>query len=340
MVKIIKCPGCGANMQYNAQKQKMYCDFCETELPVEDVEEIKSENKNESKSGDFKSYKCPSCGAELLTDEYTSATFCNFCGNSSLIEDRLLGELMPAQLIPFKINKQEAMNIFKNWTKKGLFTPKGFRKQSTIEKISGIYVPFWLYDYHSRAKINANCTRVRREVIGNTEYIHTDNFKVTRDIDTEYLKVPADASIKMPDDVMDKIEPFDYKEMIDFDMPYLSGFLAEKYNYSSEELAQRVETRVDDYICKAVKDTIQGYSTINVINQDTWQNRKCAKYTLFPVWLLNYRYMSKDYMFAINGQTGRIVGALPLSKGRAISWFAGVSIVSFAILMIIGGIFG
>lgn len=344
MVQVIKCPSCGANMRFDAERQKMHCEYCDREIDVQDIgdgsDDQEEEEEDSGGTADFKIYTCPNCGAELLTDEHTIATFCNFCGDSSLIEDRVQGELMPAQLIPFKISKEEAKDIYKAWTKKGLLTPGDFKKASTIEKISGVYVPFWLYDYHSRAKLTAVCTRVRREVHGDVEYIHTDNFRVVRDIHADYLKVPADASKKMPDDIMDKLEPFHYGDMQGFEVPYLSGYLAEKYNYTSEELASRIETRVNEYIYKAARDTINAYSTVNIVDRDTRLQRKNAKYTLFPVWMLNYRYKGKDYIIAINGQTKKIVGSLPISKQRAAGWFFGITIVGSAVLLLLGGIFG
>lgn len=353
MVQNIQCPNCGANMHFNSEKQNMHCDYCGTELSVEEVsgeerekereeekEEAKEKTEQKKPEGNFKVYKCPSCGAELLTDEYTAATFCNFCGNSSLIEDRLTGELMPEQVIPFKISKEKAKEIYKKWTKKGLLTPKSFARQSTIEKIGGIYVPFWLYDYHSRAKLTAACTRVRREVHGNTEYIHTDNFRVVRDVDTEYLKVPADASKKMPDDIMDKLEPFHYTDMTGFEMPYLSGYSAERYNYSSSEISPRVEARINDYIYSLARDSISGYSTVAVTDQDIHHRNEDAKYTLFPVWMLSYKFNNQNYIIAINGQTGKIVGSLPISKKRSAAWFFGITIVLSIIFYIIGRLFG
>ena len=43
-----------------------------------------------------------------------------------------------------------------------------------------------------------------------------------------YEKVPVDGSTKFDDDTMDSIEPFNYNELKQFNMSYLSGFLSEK----------------------------------------------------------------------------------------------------------------
>lgn len=348
MIVAYKCPNCGSSMEFNSEKQLMHCDHCGTEKLIEEMEALELEEEqniyNQEEHADdfgrhdesFKRYKCPSCSAEILTDEHTAATFCSFCGNPSLMEDRLSGEKTPALLIPFKISKEEAVEIYRKWCKKGPLTPTEFLAQSTIEKITGMYVPFWMYDYNANALINAHATRVRRNRRGNTEYIHTDHFNVYRNVSADYAKVPADASSKMPDDVMDKLEPFNYSELKEFDMPYLSGFFAEKYNFTSEELAPRIEKRIKDYIRNEARATIQGYATTSITSERLNLRRKHAKYVLFPVWILNYRYKEKAYLFAINGQSGKMVGDSPISVGKGFSWFGGIAAVLFLILFVIG----
>ncbi len=354
MVRNYKCPGCGAAMEFDSVSQKMHCSHCDTFLSVEELDalyENTDQNQSESlhTSGEFKDranqenfqvYKCPSCGAEVLCDEHTAATFCSFCGNPSIIKDRVEGVKTPDAIIPFKISKEQAVEMYKSWTKKGLFTPSEFRSRAVIEKITGIYVPFWIYDYDAEAAITAHCTRVHTERHGDTEYVHTDNFRVTRDVQADYRKIPADASEKMPDDVMDLMEPFNYNEMTKFEMPYLSGFYAEKYNYGRDELAPRVEKRVGDYITSAARSTIVGYSSINIIDSRTHLKRNDAHYTMFPVWVLNYRYRDKDYNFTLNGQTGKIVGLLPVSKAKAFGFFAVTTAILFGVFTLIGGLLG
>lgn len=347
MIQTYECPGCGAPMQFDSEKQKMVCDHCGTTCTVEELDDIQSCGANKQdeitgsfgepeQTGEFKVYKCPSCGAEILTDENTSATFCGFCGRPSLIEDRLTGASMPSSVIPFKINREKAREIYSSWAKKGMLTPSEFNKTSTIEKITGMYVPFWLYDYKARMQLSANATKVRHERRGDYQYTYTDHFIVTRDVEADYDKVPADASEKMPDDVMDKLEPFKYGDMTKFEMPYLSGYYSEKYQYSADDLCNRIESRIKGFIKEAAMNTIKGYSSVSVNNTNSVFNRLGAEYALMPVWVLNCRYNNKDYLFTLNGQTGKIVADRPVSKARAAVWFAGITAVMFVILYIIG----
>ena len=237
MPTIYKCPGCGAAMEFDSTTQKLGCPSCGMQIDVREYEEKYSQNSTQGEyDKEMKMYHCNTCGAELVADEYTSATFCSFCGNPTLVEDRLKGEFKPSTIIPFKINKDKAVEIYKNWCKKGPLTPSALSRNSTIEKISGLYVPYWLYDYSAQTDMHANAERVRTTRKGDTEYIYTDHFQVFRNISAKFEKIPADASEKMPDDAMDKLEPFNYNELTAFSMPYLSGYLSERYNYTADQI--------------------------------------------------------------------------------------------------------
>jgi len=332
MVLVYKCPGCGSNMVFDSEKQQLVCPHCNT---VRSVEEMDADVKKDTEdSMEVKTYKCPTCGAELVTDQNTTATFCNYCGNSTLIEDRIT-LVKPAAIIPFTVSKEEAKDGYLKWCKKGLLTPKSFTSQSTIEKLTGIYVPFWIYDYDTEVSLRAECTRVRVERHGDTELTHTDHFDVYREVKTTYNRVPVDASEKMEDNIMDKLEPFNYESLKPFSMPYLSGFLSEKYNFTSDEMKERVENRISDYAKTAARNTISGYATTSVIYENVRLMNKKAQYILLPVWILNYRYLGKNYTFAMNGQTNKVVGSLPISRGKVAGWFTGVAIATFTIVHIV-----
>lgn len=348
MVETYKCPSCGAPIEFDGQAGKLVCQYCDTEVDVFTMnrehdlykEDIVDETPVEKEYSDFDGYKCQNCGAEIMTDEYTSATFCSFCGSPAMIKGRLEGALKPKMVIPFKIKKEGAVEAYRKWAGKGAFTPSGFRKQSTIEKITGIYVPFWLYDYSADAHMQAHCTKKRSNRSGDTIYEHTDHFNVGRHVAAEFDKIPADASEKMDDRTMDLLEPYNYGELTEFQMPYLSGYQSEKFTYDSAELAPRAEARVKAYIYDEARMTISGYSNVNVTSSNVSMRRKNAMYTLMPVWILNYGYNGKMYTFAMNGQTGKVVGKLPKSVGKIAAWFGGIFAGTFAILMVLGGLFG
>lgn len=350
------CPSCGSVMVFNSDTQKMVCPHCENSMTVAELnhyydsiegngqpeieDNVSEEFQEEYSTGDLKVYRCKGCGAEVLTDDNTAATFCSFCGRPSLMEDRLTGALLPKYVIPFKIDREEAVNMYTAWAKRGPLTPSVLHSKATIDKITGIYVPFWLYDYNAEMYMEAECTKVRSEIRGDYKYVYTDHYLVKRDMETEYVKIPADASKKMPDDIMDKLEPFTYSQLADFDMMYLSGYYAEKYDYDSEQMAPRAERRVKSYIYDLTRESITGYSTVNVIKQNSKLKRRSAKYVMLPVWMVNYTYQGVSRMFTLNGQTGKIVADRPISKKKMAAWFGSITTVAFTILFLVGRFLG
>ena len=198
-----------------------------------------------------------------------------------------------------------------------------------------MYVPFWLYDVAGTGEADFTATKVRTYTRGNYIYTETKYYHVYRRVHLAYSKVPADASEKMSDKLMDKLEPFDYNQLNDFQMPYLAGYLAEKYDYDEKQLLPRVMNRVNGYAEQYLRSTISGYSTVHYNRKNINMNMVNAHYTMLPVWMVCYDYKDNEHMFLMNGQTGKIVGKPPLSKQKIAAWFAGISAGTFAILRLL-----
>ena len=341
MILQYKCPNCGADMTFDAETGFLLCDSCENvmnveEYPIEDFDQFE-ETTSSTLFGDNEAtqYMCKNCGAVLITDADTSATTCSFCGAPMILSDRLSGQMAPAKVIPFKISKEEAQKAFRKWCKNGLLTPKGFMSAERIKSITGMYVPFWLYDLNGQGEAEADCKKVRTYSSGDYIYTETKYYHVYRKVDLDFLKIPADASKKMDDELMDLLEPFDYSELKDFKTPYLAGYLAEKYNYTDKDLLQRVKTRVNHYVEDYIRSTIYGYSTTQFTRKWIDVKQRNAFYTLLPVWMICYDYENSEHIFAMNGQTGKVVGKPPISKGKVTAWFLGITSVIFTILQLL-----
>jgi uncharacterized Zn finger protein (UPF0148 family) len=299
-----------------------------------------SSNHSTFRENEAHEYHCNNCGAVLITEANTSATTCSFCGAGVVLSDRLTGNLAPAKVVPFTISKEQAQEAFKKWCKKGRLTPSDFMTADRIKNITGLYVPFWLYDMNGRGEVEATCTRVRTYSDANWIYTETKYYNVYRKVDLNYSRIPCDASRKMEDGMMDKLEPYQYNNLKDFNMPYLSGYIAEKYDFTDEDMLPRIRQRVGSYVDNYISSTINGYSSVMYHRKDINTRKRQADYTLLPVWMVCYDYKKAEHIFAMNGQTGKIVGKPPLSKAKIFGWFTGVTTGCFILFQIITRIGG
>lgn len=330
MIIQYKCPSCGSNMSFDSESGDLSCQSCGRHENIENYpEELKTASFSEDEANE---YHCENCGAVLLTLAETAATSCSFCGAGVVIADRISGHLAPHKVIPFTICKEEAEEAFRKWCRKGLLTPKGFMTADRIKSITGMYIPFWLFDLNSKVQVNAECTKVREYTQGDYIYTETNYYDVYRDINLEYVKVPVDASEKMDDELMDKLEPFPYDQLKDFKTPYLAGYIAEKYNYTDKELLPRAEDKISEYIESYISSTLLGYHSVRYTNKQIHTRNVNSDYVLLPVWMVSYDYNNSIYTFAMNGQTGKIVGKPPLSMGKIASWFGGIAAGTFIAL--------
>lgn len=316
-----KCPGCGANIKFNPITQRWDCEYCGSSYNIEEFEKIqakeaKKETDNEKINID--EYNCPNCGAVVITDENTVATHCIYCGNTTIIKNRLQGEFKPDKIIPFKTQKQDAINAFQKFVEKKWFAPKEFHNKENIEKISGVYIPFWLYDCSSEGNITANATKVRHWTSGSYSYTDTDTYRCIREGNVEFIDLPVDGSTKFDDNIMDSIEPYDYKEFTKFNRSYLSGFLAEKYDLDNNEVYSRAEERMKNTLINNLKTSIHGYTSVVVTDSNVNIDKGQIEYALLPVWMMNIKYKDKMYTFAMNGQTSKMVGNVPIEPKKLI----------------------
>ncbi|WP_159883260.1 TFIIB-type zinc ribbon-containing protein [Paenibacillus puerhi] len=333
-----KCPNCGSSMVFDSATGMLSCHSCGRNDNIEQLPDPLT--RNTFSEDEAKEYHCTSCGAVLITEAETTATVCSFCGSGIVLGDRLTGKLAPAKVIPFSIGKQEAMRAFKKWCKNGRLTPNGFMTADRVKSITGMYVPFWLYGLNNRIEVQAQATKVRVYTQGDYQITETQHFKVYRKINLNYAKVPIDASEKMNDELMDKLEPFPYEQLKSFKTPYLAGFIAEKYSYDEKELLPRAKDKISEYVEAYIRSTMSEYTSVSYTDKHIDTRLQQADYVLLPVWVVHYDYNRLEHTFAMNGQTGKVVGKPPISKAKVTAWFAGISGISFLSLKLVSWMMG
>ncbi|MBQ7702256.1 MAG: hypothetical protein IJT54_07640 [Candidatus Methanomethylophilaceae archaeon] len=317
-----KCPCCGGTLQFDVDSQKIKCPYCDSEFDVKEMmgnEDLSQnyelasnagEEWDEAEMGMMSEYQCESCGGDIYTDADTTATLCPYCGSAVILKGRLSGVLKPDKVIPFKRTKDEALNALKEHCQKSWFIPKRFIENNKLEEIKGLYAPFWVYDAELFADIRFTGVNERRYKKGDSEYVERKYYDVRRAGDIAFDHVPADGSSKIPDDLMESIEPFDYNQVEDFNTGYLSGYVADKYDIDQDQVRPRVKQRMTEGSVDAFRTTVH-YDEVSVRGTDVKAKSSNVDYVLYPVWLMNTKWEDRNFSFAMNGQTGKIVGNLP-----------------------------
>ena len=332
-----KCPCCGGAIAFDSTIQKMKCPYCDTEFEMDvlkgydaELQDEEADNMDwettaggeweEEETDGLRTYVCKSCGGEIVGDANTATTSCPFCDNPIVMMGQFSGTLKPDLVIPFKLDKKAAKDGLVKHMKRKRLLPKIFKDQNNIDEIKGVYVPFWLFDTDVDAKVRYKATKVRTWSDSNYNYTKTSYFMVHRGGNIGFEDVPVDGSTKMADDLMESIEPFNCAEAVDFQTAYLAGYLADKYDVTAEESIDRANERVKKSTEQAFAETVIGYETVTAENTSVQFHGGKAKYALYPVWLLNTTWNGNRYTFAMNGQTGKFVGDLPVDKAAATRW--------------------
>ena len=332
----------------------MKCPYCDTEFDVESVknlEEDRSNDKEDEFDWKYESeskwneddgmavYSCKSCGGEIVCEDVTAATSCPYCGNPVVFVGNLSGELMPDLVIPFKLDKNAAKDGLKRHLMGKRLLPKVFKSENRINEVKGIYAPFWLFDTDADAKIRYHATRTRFWCDSNYNYTETIHYALIREGSLSFDNVPVDGSEKLDDTLMESIEPYNFDEAVDFKTAYLSGFLADKYDVTSEESQPRANERIKQSTENAFMSTTMGYATVVPERSYVRTTSGRVRYALLPVWLMTTEWKGKKYTFAMNGQTGKFVGDLPMDKKSFFMhlglWFAGITAAVMGLLYLL-----
>ncbi len=357
-----KCPNCTGPLKFSTEKGKLACEYCENVYDIDTIELLYEEKDkaaekaisepkwdtdtagsewSEKEAQGIRVYNCPSCGSEIICDENTVATGCLYCGNPVVVPGKIGGNLKPDYAIPFKLNKEAAVKALKEYYKKKPLLPKLFKEENHIKEIKGIYVPFWLFDFDADAKIQYRGKRTRIWVSGDYDIIETSHYRATRWGEICFKRIPVDGSTKMPDAHMDAIEPFDYRELETFSTTYLPGYFADKYDVDAKQSAGRANERIKNSAIDAFARTLN-YDSWSLDWADIQKKHGEVKYALLPVWMLTTKWKGKIYIFAMNGQTGKLIGDLPISRSRLFAWFFGIwggVAAALGLVMYVAGIF-
>lgn len=367
---IYKCLNCEGNLVYSVEDQKMKCEFCGSLFEINELEEKKQvkeifgtnnsgkdlkivntgfdsfnlTNENfgdyntlvarkeaekmeaESRAKEFitmQKVKCTSCGSELLINGVESSTFCAYCGQATIVMDRVDDYLKPDYIIPFKVNQEDAERIIRTILNDGFFVPKEV-KNFQVEKLRGIYIPFWLMDFnYSDSQFLKYSKRVGKSNV--TRYVFMKG-------ECDFKRVTVDASLQLNDYSSQRLEPYDMRQLVDFNSSYLSGFYSDRFDDKAENLesvaVQRMKVLFDQQM---LEDS--GHPSARLVSSNPKYHITKTDYALLPAWFLSFKYDGKPFTIMVNGQTGKMVGAVPFVKAKAYGIFAGLSVILSLVLI-------
>ncbi|MCC5874674.1 MAG: primosomal protein N' (replication factor Y) - superfamily II helicase [Candidatus Sumerlaeia bacterium] len=351
--RLFACGSCGAGLSYTPGTQNLECPHCghQQEIPqcAADVRELSFEkyfedlNLQEEVLGeeDAVEIDCPGCGASVEFAPEIAADACPFCATHL---DRRAAHaptrvIRPNGLLPFKIDDREARTRFVQWTKKVWFAPNDLKKLAVLGRVEGLYVPYWTYDsmtfsfYTGMRGIHYWVTT--RDSKGNTRrQRRTRWYPVSGRVDQFFDDILVCASKGLPEKHVNKLEPWDLREMRSYEPTYLSGFRAERYQISLKEGFGTAKIIMDSAIYESVRRHIGGdVQRISSIN--TQYEGITFKHVLLPVWLATYRYANKTYRVLVNARTGDVRGERPYSWVKiSLAILAGMIVVGILIMLI------
>ena len=343
------CPCCGAPLSFSGESGKLECASCGNSYELdaiqaltsaESVDRLEFENQAESfdasEAAQMQVYICKGCGAELLTEDTTTATECPYCGSPTILPERIEGGVKPEKVIPFKVTKEEAQKQFEEYFKGKRLLPNVFlQSRNRIAEMRKLYVPYWLFDCDAQANIVYDAEKRNTERRGDWEITRTRYYLVRRSGRMGFDSIPVDGSEKLDDKITESLEPYDLSAAVPFQPAVLAGALADQADVEAKDCEKRAVERVETSVSQAMRDTVTGYSSVSERSRSIYSENGRATPVLMPVWLITTQKEGKTYTFAINGQSGKLTCDVPADTKKSLLWGGGVFAGVLAVIALI-----
>ncbi|MDO4479359.1 MAG: hypothetical protein Q4B73_10080 [Lachnospiraceae bacterium] len=363
------CKQCGAELFFDPSIGKLHCEYCDSvfdpseydDAPADapapetagaaSAQEASDENgaagetplweadqnaqSTDDSTGDLVVYSCPNCGAEVITARETAATTCVYCNKAITMEGNLSGFFKPDFVLPFTKTQKEVEEAYFKLCKSSILTPPTFMHKDNIKKIKGMYIPFWLYSFKGHGALDITGRNLRVWRSGKYEYTETTTYEVSEGVEASFEKIPVDALKGMDNDMMDSIEPFDMTQLQRFNPAYLAGFYTQRWDDGALENENRAKSRAKASLTQEAIGRAGHFDSTSIRSESyKWTDDKTES-AMMPVWMMYTEYKGKNYIFGMNGQTGKLMGKIPKSLGRLFGIGIGTFVVSQIVMMII-----
>lgn len=347
-----KCPCCAAPLSFSGTTGEMTCKYCDSSFTMEQVKAAEAAEKEsaqasemtwssteqaliQDENGKVAGYICPSCGAQMVADEHTAATECPYCGNPAVIPQSFEGMYRPDLMIPFAVDKEQAKAKLTEFTRGKKLLPKAFTANNRIQEITGLYVPFWLYSCHADGYVAYEGVKSKTWEDENFVYTKKDHYHLTRQGEMDFAQIPVDASSQMDDATMDSLEPYDLSKAVSYDAAYFSGYLANRYDVEEKDAQPRANDRVLNTFRSKMREQVRDYEEVVRKGESIRLSGAKAEYAMLPVWMMTTKYQGENYTFAINGQTGKMTGRLPIDQGLYYKYLALGALIPLLLMQVV-----
>ena len=316
---MIQCPSCGGGLRFDIESQQMACDYCGSHFEPKEVDTTSGDSKEIGYDAyDVAVHICPSCGAELLTNDQNDAVgFCPFCGGASMIFSQIRQQWKPEVILPFRVTKEQCKEAYLKEARKSPFVSNRYRQPDLTESFRGIYMPYWIIDTEYDGEYELKLTTKENDTSSGYDVCESV-FEGSANGTSRYVH---DASLNFSDDISEALSPYPVKESKRFSAGYLCGFYTEISDISEEEYKEQIDEIVTEKQSENLSENseIRKELTLGASITDASMEKKLVPQkmettrALFPVWFMSNKKKDKVTYAAVNGVNGKIAVDLPLS---------------------------
>ena len=354
----LACTSCGALLKFKPGTLSLACEYCgaqneiaqpdtKVEVKEHDLEAQLNNNWEQQEQVEVTSVKCEGCHAHNTFDPKTVSDKCAFCGSPLVVKNAHISKMhKPEYVLPFGIDGQKASQNFKQWLSSLWFAPSDLKQYAGMANgLNGVYLPFWTFDCNT----NSNYTGQRGEdyVVSESYTAQENGQNVTRQrnvtktrwyaaagtVNNTFDDILIEATTSLNKEKLRSLEPWDLKNLVNYDDKYLSGFRTESFSVDLKTGYGEAKQQMVPVIESTIRQDIGGdRQTISSVS--TRYNNPTFKHILLPVWLSAYRYNNKVYQFIINARTGEVQGERPWSAAKiALTVLGGIALLIILFLL-------
>jgi DNA-directed RNA polymerase subunit RPC12/RpoP len=344
----LACMNCGADLKFKPGTTLLVCDYCKATNEIPKVEAEIQEldfDAHLAKAGlkekklDIQMVVCGNCGATASIDPNIRSSACPYCA-TPIVLDHAHNEsvIEPKSILPFALDKKQALAAFRKWIKGLWFAPDKLKKAALCEtEFKSVYLPYWSYDANTHSNYigqRGTYYYVNETVRSSDEKDETRQVQKVRwttvsgQVSTNFDDVLVPATESVTHDHLTALEPWDLEHLVPFEKSFLSGMVTEKYSVGLERGFDIAKETMVNGIREMVRRNIGG-DTQRILRLNPHFNTITFKHILLPVYICSYRFQKRVFSFLINARTGEVQGQRPWS------WIK-ISVVGLLLSAVIG----